>query len=161
MPKVMISWETMTSLERARRYGSTHRSEHGLALVGRPRQHQHVDAVRFKGAAGGGAHRIVEDHAIRRQLRLLAVVFRHGQVDVPGKISPNILQNILPQDQRLAEGRADGLLGKIVIGGAQAAGGKDDVRPLPGDLQRLPQPFRVVPYHGMPEHIDANSRQRP
>ena len=25
MPKVMISWETMTSLERARRYGSTHR----------------------------------------------------------------------------------------------------------------------------------------
>ena len=72
-----------------------------------------------------------------------------------------MLQHILPQDQRLAEGLADGLLGKIVIGGAKATGGEDDVRPLPGDVQRLPQPFRVVPYHGMPEHIDANSRQRP
>ena len=60
------------------------------------------------------------------------VSYTHLQVDVPGKISPNMLQYILPQDQRLAEGLADGLLGKIVIGGAKAAGGKDDVRSLPG-----------------------------
>ena len=135
--------------------------QHGPHFKGRTGQHQHVHPLRFKGAAGSGAHRIVEDHAIGGKLRLLAVIFRHGQVDVPGKISPNMLQHILPQDQRLAEGLADGLLGKIVIGGAKAASGEDDVRPLPGDVQRLPQPFRVVPYHGMPEHIDTNSRQRP
>ena len=116
--------------------------QHGPHFKGRTGQHQHVHPSASKAQPGSGAHRIVEDHAIGGKLRLLAVIFRHDQVDVPGKISPNMLQHILPQDQRLAEGLADGLLGKIVIGGAKAAGGEDDVRPLPGDL---PAPPAAVP----------------
>ena len=50
----------------------------------------------------------------------------------------------------------DGLLREIVIGGAEAAGGDDDIHPLLCDVQRLRQPFRVVPYDGMIQHIDAD-----
>ena len=51
--------------------------------------------------------------AVRREFRLLAVVLRHGQVHVPGKIRPDALQHILPQDQRLAEGLADSFIRQI------------------------------------------------
>ena len=129
--------------------------QHGPHFKGRTGQHQHIHTLCFKGAAGGGAHRIVEDHAIGGKLRLLAVVFRHGQVDVPGKVVPDRLQHILPQHQRLAKGLADGLLGEIVVGRPQAAGGEDDIRPFPGNLQRLTQPLRVVAHHSVPEHVDA------
>ena len=129
--------------------------EHRPHLKGRAGQHQHMDAIGFKGAAGGCSHRVCENRAVLRELRLLAVVFRHGQVDVPGKVVPDRLQHILPQHQRLAKGLADGLLGEIVVGRPQAAGGEDDIRPFPGNLQRLTQPLRVVAHHSVPEHVDA------
>ena len=134
-------------------------AEHGLALVGRPRQHQHMDAVRFKGAAGGGAHGIVEHGAALRQLGLLGVVFRHGHMEGGLIEGPDVLQNVLVQHQLLAEGGADGLLGQIVVGGPQAAGGEDDVRPVAGNVQRLPQPLGVVPHHRVPEDVDAQGGQ--
>ena len=133
--------------------------QHGPHLKGRAGQHQHVDAPGFKGAAGSGAHRVVENGAVCRKLRLLAVVFRHGQMNIPREISPDGFQHILPQHQGLAEGLADGLLGQVVIGGTQASGGEDDVRPLPGNFQSLSQPGGIVPHHGVPEHVDAHAAQ--
>ena len=134
-------------------------AEHSLALVGRPRQHQHMDAVRFKGAAGGGAHGIVEHGAALRQLRLLGVVFRHGHMEGGLIKGPDVLQNIFVQHQLLAEGRTDGLLGQIVVGRTQAACGENDVGPVPGNVQSLPQALRVVPHYRVPEDVDAQGGQ--
>ena len=135
--------------------------EHGQHLKGRPRQHEHMGALCLKGTAGGRSHRVVKNDAVRREFRLLAVVLRHGQVHVPGKIRPDALQHILPQHQRLAEGGADSLLCQIVIGGSKTAGGNDDVRPIAGNVQRGPEPLRVIAHHRVPEHVHAHGGQRP
>ena len=63
------------------------------------------------------------------------------------------------QHQGLAKGLADGLLGQVVIGGPQAAGGDDDVRPLPGDVQSVFQALGVVAHHRVPEDVDADGGQ--
>ena len=69
-------------------------AEHGLHLVGRAGQHQHVNAAGVEGAARGGAHRVVEDHAALRQLRLLGVVLRHGHVEGGLVKHPDVLQDV-------------------------------------------------------------------
>ncbi len=134
-------------------------AEHGLHLMGRARQHQHMDAAALKGAAGGGAHRVVKHRAPLRQFRLLGVVLRHGHVERGLVKGADILQNVPVQDQRLPEGPADGLLSEIIVGRAQAPGGDDDVRPAAGGIQGLLQPLRVVTHHGVPKDVDAQCRQ--
>ena len=59
------------------------------------------------------------------------------------------------EDQGLFKQVADGLLGQIVAGGAEAPGGDEDVRPGPGRLQGLPQPLGIVSHRGVPAHVDA------
>ena len=133
--------------------------QHGPHLKGWAGQHQHMDAIGLKGAAGSSSHRVVEYRAALRQLRLLDIVLRHLHMDILFKKGPNILQNVRMQHQGLAEGLTDGLLGQVVVGGAKTAGGDDDIRPLPGDVQRFLQPPGVVPHHGVPEDIDPQARQ--
>ncbi len=58
------------------------------------------------------------------------------------------------EHQLLTEGLTDGLLGQIIVGGAQATGGDDDVRPAAGNGQGLFQALRVVAHHGVPEDVD-------
>ena len=120
--------------------------EHVPALPGRARQHENVDPVLAEGAARGGAHRVVEDGAAHRQHGLLAVVLRHGPAR-PGEVGPNGLQDVRVELELSAEGLADGLLGQVVVGGAQAPGGDDDVRPAAGDVQGVRQALGVVPHH--------------
>ena len=134
-------------------------AQHGQHLKGRARQHEHMDAAAFKGAAGGRAHGIVEHGAARRQLRLLDIVFRHDHVDVVFKKRPNGVQNVRVKHQGLVKGGADGLLRQVVVGGAQAAGGDDDIRPPAGDVQGLTQPLRVIPHHRVPKDVDAYGGQ--
>ena len=59
------------------------------------------------------------------------------------------------EDEGLSEGFADGLFGEVVVGGTQAAGGDEDVRPAAGDVQRLPEAVGVIAHHGVPEDVDA------
>ena len=61
--------------------------------------------------------------------------------------------------QRDAEGFADGLLGEIVVGGAEAAGGDDDVGPPLGDGQGVLQPLGVVPHHGVVVDVDSQGAE--
>ena len=68
---------------------------------------------------------------------------------------PDVLQNVRVEHQGAFKGGADGLLGQIVIGGAQTAGGDEDVRPAAGDVQRLLEPLGVVSHHRVPEDVDA------
>ena len=58
------------------------------------------------------------------------------------------------KDQGFLKGGADGLLGEVVVGGAQAAGGDEDVRPAAGNVQRLPETAGVVAHDGVPEDVD-------
>ena len=118
-----------------------------------------MDAVGLKSAAGCGAHRIVEYGTAIRQLRLLEVVGGHLHVDVFLEKDFQVVKNVLVQYQGLAEGFADSLLGQVVIGGAQAAGGDDDVGPLPGDVQSVFQALGVVAHDGVPEDVDADGGQ--
>ena len=130
-------------------------AKHGFHFVGGTREHKDVDALRFEGAAGGGAHGVVEDRAALRQFRLLGVVLRHGDVEGGFVESPDVLENVGVEDEGLSEGFADGLFGEVVAGGAQAAGGDEDVRTAAGDVQRLPEALGVVAYDGVPEDVDA------
>ncbi len=133
--------------------------QHGLHLVGGTGQHQHMDAAAFKGAAGGGAHRVVEHRAALRQKGLLGIVFRHGHMEGRLIKGTDLLQNVRMEHQGLSEGGADGLLGEIVIGGPQPAGGDEDVCPGPGQVQGLAQPAGVVAYHRVPVDINAQAGQ--
>ena len=130
-------------------------AQHSAHLMGRSRQHEHVNAVLLKGAARGSAHRIPKDHTARRQLCLLGVVLRHGGMHSSLIKFPDFLQNIPVQNQGLAEDFADGLLGQVVIGRPQAAGGDENIRPAAGNIQSLLQPDGVVAHHSVPEDIDA------
>ena len=65
----------------------------------------------------------------------------------------------LVHDQGHAEGFTDDVLGQVVIGGAQAPGGDDEVGPVPGGLHSLPQPGGVVPHHALPIDADAQAPQ--
>ena len=127
--------------------------------MGRAGQHQHMDAIAGKGTAGGGAHGIVEHGAALGQHGLLGIVFRHGNMEGGLVEDPDFLQNVRMGDQRLVKG-ADGLLGQIVIGGAQTAGGDENIRPAAGDVQRLPEPLGIVSHHGVPEDVDAQGGER-
>ena len=63
------------------------------------------------------------------------------------------------EDEPLPEGLADGLFGEVVVGGAQAAGGDDDVGPLFGQSHRLLGPLEVVPHHGVPKDVQPQLAQ--
>ena len=132
--------------------------EHGHALLGRPRHHQHRFAVLFKGAAGGGAPQVVENGAALRQHGLGIVIF--GEHAALGDIVPQALHLRLVGHQRQAESLRQQLLGQVVAGRAQAAGGDDDVCPGLGGLYALLHPLRVVPNHRVIEHVDADLGQQ-
>ena len=132
--------------------------EQVAALKGGAGEHEDVDAPLLEGAAGGGAYGVVEHGAVHRQHGLLDVVLRHGPAGL-GEEGADGLQNVLMELQLPAEGGADGLLGEVVIGGPQAAGGDDDVRPCLGDIQGVPEPLGVVPHYGVVVDGDAQGAE--
>ena len=69
------------------------------------------------------------------------------------------VQRLLIHHQLPAKKGGDRLLAQIVIGGAETAGGDDDVRPRKSKLQRLPQALRVISYHALVIDVDPQSRQ--
>ncbi len=133
--------------------------KHHFALLGRSGQHQHMDAVLVKGAAGGGTHGVVKHRAALRQLRLMKIILRHGNAEHGFIKPPKLLGNIRSERQPASKCPADNLLGEIVIGRPQPTHGDDHIRPFPGDVQRRFQPRGVVPHHGVPKHVDAQSGQ--
>ncbi len=121
--------------------------KHITALEGRPRQHQHVDAVFLEGAAGGCAHGVVEYGAVHRQQGLLDVVFRHFFAHFGLEPGPDFLQDILVELQFPAKRLTDGLFGEIVVSGSQAPGGNNNVRSFPRGFQRLGEALGIVAHH--------------
>ncbi len=88
----------------------------------------------------------------------MEVVVRHRPAGAL-EIGADALSRPLVEDQLLAEGLGQHVFGEIVAGGAQAAGGDDDVGPLFGQSHRLLGPLEVVPHHGVPEDIQPQLAQ--
>ena len=133
--------------------------QHGQHLEGRAGQHQNMDAVCFEGTAGGSAHGVIKHGAADRQLCLLKIVLRHFHVNIPLEIAANRLEDVFVEDQRLSEGLADGLLGHVIIGGAKATGGDDNIGSLSGNCQSFFQTLGIIADDSMPEHIHADGGQ--
>ena len=132
--------------------------EHCPALFGRARQHDDDLAVLFKGTPGSRPACVVEDRAALRQHGLLGVVLG---VFVPGGdiVIEGFIFLFIPL-QLQAEGLCQRVLGQVIAGGAQPAGGDDDVRPLLRYFNALLKPAGVVAHHRVIEHIDADACQR-
>ena len=134
--------------------------EHGAALIGGTGEHDDPDAVGLKGAARGGAPVVGEDGAALGQVGLLEVVVRHGTAGVePLEVIPDPLGGRLVIHQLLAKALGQHVLGQVVAGGSQAAGGDDDVGPALGHLHRRLQPLGIVPHHDVVVHVDAQGAQ--
>ena len=89
---------------------------------------------------------------------LLKVVFRQGASGAPGVVL-DALQRFLVIDQLFPKNLGQDVFGQVVTGGAQAAGGDDDIGPAPGQLHRLPGPLGVVPHHGVPVDVQAQGAE--
>ena len=132
--------------------------EHGAALAGGAGEHDDMDAVRLEGTAGSGAPVVDQNGAPLGDQGLLKVVFRQGASGAPGVVL-DALQRFLVIDQLFPKNLGQDVFGQVVTGGAQAAGGDDDIGPAPGQLHRLPGPLGVVPHHGVPKHVQTQGGQ--
>ena len=135
--------------------------EDALQLMGRAREHQDVDAAGLKGTAGSRPGGVGQDRAVFRQPRLPEVVLRHGDVHRGLKKAADVGLDLRVVDQLPSKALRHHLLCEVVIGGAQAAGGEEDVRPSPGGFQHGAQPLRIVPYHRVVADADAQGVQLP
>lgn len=116
--------------------------------------------VRLEGHAGGGAPVVVQHRAPLGQHGLLVVVLRHGAAGVePLKVGLDAAGGGRVEHQLFAEALGQHVFGQIVAGGAQAAGGNENVRPAFGQLHRGTQPLGVVAHHRVVVDVDAQGRQ--
>ena len=101
-----------------------------------------------------------EDGRALGQHGLLVVVLRHGAAGVePLKVGLDAAGGGRVEHQLFAEALGQHVFGQIVAGGAQAAGGNENVRPAFGQLHRGPQPLGVVAHHRVVVDVDAQGRQ--
>ena len=133
-------------------------AEHHLTLPGRAGEHEHVDSVGLEGHAGGSAPVVLQHGAALREHGLLEIIFGHGPLHLEEAV-PDALGRGLVEEESLAEGLRQGHLGQVVAGGAQTAGGDDDVGTGPGNFHRLADPLGVIPHHRVVEDVDAQLGQ--
>ena len=122
----------------ARRYGSTQRWSMVSISWGGPGSISTWMPPASKAQPGGGAHGVVEHGAAppaAGPAGRCCPAWAHGGRTRRRSECPPECPGGAPGG--LSKGGADGLLGQIVIGGAQSAGGDEDVRPAAGDVQRL------------------------
>ena len=115
-------------------------------------QDDQLAAFRRCGAARGRAHTVGKGVAAARQPGLLVLVLAHGPVT---EVFPQPAQAVRIFFQRQAQDAGHGLLGEIVVGGAQAAGGDDQVAALQGGAQAFFQAGGVVAHHAGMVQVDA------
>ena len=105
-----------------------------------------MDPFGLKGAAGGSPPVVGQDGAALWQHGLLQIVVRHGPFRL-GKVGADALRRGLVKDELFTKRLGQHVLSQVVAGGAQPAGGDDDIRPLLGDSHRLPGPLRIVAHY--------------
>ena len=148
-------------LRKAAQIGDGVVPQHGEHLIGRPRQHQDMDAALFKATARGGTHGVGKDGAALGQVGHAEVVLRHGGVEGAFVKGPDALGHLGVELQLPAEALAEDVLGDIVIGGPQAPGGDEDIGPLPCGGHGLTQVLRLIPRHGVEHRGDTDGGEGP
>ena len=122
--------------------------EHGDHLFGRAREHDDQLAFALHGQPWRSALVVLEHGAAFRHLRLLAGV--GGQFDASlGVVAGDTRHGLLIAYHFRTEIGRHCLLGHIIKGGAQTAGGDDQVRSVKGVVEGFFQPLRIVPHHGL------------
>ena len=117
-----------------------------------------MDAVRLKGTAGGGAPVVDQNGAPLGDQGLLKVVFPSGASGDPGVVL-DALQRFPGDRPAFSQKPRPGRFWSGRQGGAQAAGGDDDIGPAPGQLPPPPGPAGGCPHHGVPKHVQTQGGQ--
>ena len=131
--------------------------EHGLNLPRRAGQHYDHDALGREDAAGRGAPVVPERGRALGQHDLLEVVRRYLKARVvplaPEASKPLLLA--LVEHEGEPEGLGNRVLREVVAGGAEAAGGYDELRAGFRALHGLYDAARIVAHHGLPVYVYA------
>ena len=117
-----------------------------------------MDSLRLKGTARGSAPVVGENGAALGQHGLLKNILRDGPA-CADKVAADALGRSLVEHQLFAESLGQDVFRQVVAGGAQAAGGDDDVRPPLGHVHRLADPLGVVPHHGVVIDVQSQGAQ--
>ena len=117
-----------------------------------------MDSLRLKGTARGGAPVIGENGAALGQHGLLKNILRDGPARAD-KVAADAPGRLLVVYQLFSKGLGQDVFGQVIAGGAQTAGGDDDVRPLSGDVHRPADPLGVVPHHSVVIDIQSQGAQ--
>ena len=111
-------------------------------------------AALAEAAARGGAVVVVENGAALRQVGLPEIVLCQLAAD-GGEVCAQSVGDLGMKDVFAPEHGADGLLGEIIVGRAEATRGNEDVHAAARKLQCLGETCGIVADDGVIEHVDA------
>ena len=130
------------------------------ALRGNAGQQHGGDAAGGKGAAGGGAHGVAEHGAVLGQIGLLQIAGGHLPVEHGVEIAADVRYDVRVEHQRRGQRGAHRRFRHIVVGGAQAAGEYQQLRPLPRGGDGGLQTALVVAHGGVVQHVHTSGGQQ-
>ena len=134
--------------------------KHSFQLARRSRKINNDLTGLFHRAAGGCAVIVAEYGASLRQIRLLAVCFRHFTAAVT-ETSLNAPHALFVLNERQAKRLGADLFGQIVCRGAEAAGRQNDIAAQERHLQKGSEPLLIIAHRAVIEHRKAQPRQLP
>ena len=112
-----------------------------------------MDAIGLKGTAGSRAPVVGQNRTLFGYQCLLKIVLRQRAAGGLA-IGLDALQRFLIIDQLLAESLGQYIFGQVITGGTQAAGGDDNIRPLPSQFHRLLGALGIISHHSVPVDIE-------
>ena len=130
------------------------------ALRGDAGQQHGGDAAGGKGAAGGGAHRVMEHGAALRQIGLLEIAGGHLPMEHGVEVAAYLVRHLRVEHQRRVQRGAHRRFRHVVVGGAKPAGEHQQLRTaLRGGDGGL-QTALIVAHGGVVQHVHAGGGQQ-
>ena len=111
-------------------------------------------AARFDPEAGRGAARIRKHRGAFGDHRLAAIDFRHHAAEA-AKAFLDVAEHAFVQFELAAEQVGDGFARAVVVGGAEAAGGDDQVGAVERVAERRAHLVERIADHGFVHHANA------
>ena len=118
-----------------------------------------MGTILLDGTTGGSADGVGEHGTALWQHRLLGIIFRHLLTALLLKVTADFCQNILVQNQLSTKCLRNRLLGQVVVGGAEATCGDDNIGTLSGNLQSFLESLGIIAHNGVVVYSDTEGRQ--
>ena len=131
-------------------------SEHGFQFVGHAGKKDEDVSAGFEPQAGRGAARIRENRSAFGDHGLTDVDFRHGAREA-AEAFLDAAEDFFVAAKFSAEEFGDGFAGAVVVGGAEAAGGNDQVGAVESVAKSGVQLGRRIADYGFVDHADAEA----